>query len=57
MKETKEAVLTLFKVISKSMIDRSPTMGAEYAWKAEVKGKEPVLFQKIGINYFLMTSW
>lgn len=57
MKETKEAVLTLFKVISKSMIDRAPTMGAEYASRAKVKGKEPVLLQIIGLNYFLMTSW
>ena len=41
MKETKEAVLTLFKVISKRMIDRAPTMGAEYVSRAQVKGKEP----------------
>lgn len=41
MKETKEAVLTLFKVISKSMIDLAPKMGAEYTLKTKVKGKIP----------------
>lgn len=40
MKETKAAVLTLFKVISKSMIDHAPTMGAEYASRTKVKGKK-----------------
>lgn len=39
MKETKAAVLTLFKVISKSMIDHAPTMGEEYASRKKVKGK------------------
>ena len=40
MKETKEAALTLFKVISKSMIDLAPEMGAEYASRTQVKGKK-----------------
>jgi len=37
VKETKEAVLTLFKAITKSMIDLAPKMGAEYALRAKVK--------------------
>ena len=39
MKETKEAVLTLFKVIIKDMIDGAPKMGEEYVIRAKVKGK------------------
>ena len=37
MKETKEAVLALFKVINNDMIDRAPKMGEEYASRAKVK--------------------
>lgn len=37
MKETKEAVLTLFKVITTNMIDLAPKMGAELVFRAKVK--------------------